>query len=115
MNRWLASALILNIAVLVPVTVSIFRKSEWTLEAYGNQTPSRQILLCIYLSILIWSIIILILRSNSSAIALLSIQATYKLLSVLITKDLSNPVIISNLLIAFYEIIAISVAFSTSE
>lgn len=115
MNRWLASALILNIIVLVPVTMSLIRRSDWTIEAYGNLSPSRQVLLCVYLSILVWSVLILVLRSNTAALALLSVQATYKILSVLITRDLSNPVIVSNLMIAVFEIIAISAACSTSE
>jgi hypothetical protein len=55
MHALIYLSLCLNIAVLVPVCLSILMRADWTTTAYGPDTPARGILLAIYFAILVYS------------------------------------------------------------
>ena len=59
LRTMLQAALILNILVLVPVCIGLIKRSRWTTEAYGQDTPERRILLAVYTSILLMSFLML--------------------------------------------------------
>jgi hypothetical protein len=95
-------SLILNILVLIPVCSGLFLKANWAAESYGIETPARGILLSIYLSILIFSAVLLFKFDPKMVMALLSVQIVYKLLSPIMVGTITNPVIISNIFIAIF-------------
>ena len=55
MQLMIILSLLLNVAVLVPVTGSIILRAGWVEAAYGPASPARGILLSIYLAILVAS------------------------------------------------------------
>jgi hypothetical protein len=95
-------SLVLNILVLIPVCTGLFLKANWAVDSYGIETPARGILLSIYLAILLFSAVLLFKFDPKFIMALLSVQVVYKVLSPIMVGTLSNPVIISNLLIALF-------------
>lgn len=95
-------SLILNIAVLIPVCSGIFANANWTIISYGNNTPARSILLSVYLSILLFSIILLFKPDPKMIVALLCVQIIYKLITPFTVETLSNSVVISNIIIAVF-------------
>ncbi len=95
-------SLALNILVLIPVCSGLLLKANWTRDSYGIETPAQGILLSIYLTILIFSAVLLFKFDAKMVIALLSVQIIYKLLSPIMVGTLTNPVIISNLFIALF-------------
>lgn len=105
-------SLLLNILVLIPVCVGIVKNADWVQESYGDSTPARSILLSIYIAILFCSGMLLVYPRNDAVAALLFVQIVYKLTTPLTVGTLRNPVVISNLLIAVFHMITLSVIFS---
>lgn len=100
-------SLLLNIAVLIPVTGGLLVDSfgggaEWVRECYGPDSSGRRILLAVYLSIGIVSAGLLVWRLPLAIAALLAVQIVYKVLTPLTVGSFENPVVISNLLIAAF-------------
>jgi hypothetical protein len=95
-------SLVLNILVLIPVCSGILLKANWAVDSYGVETPAQGILLSIYLAILIFSALLLFKFDPKFVMALLSVQIIYKLLSPIMVGTFTNPVIISNLIIALF-------------
>ena len=95
-------SLILNILVLIPVCLGVIQKANWATESYGLETPARGILLSIYLTILIFSAVLLFKFDPKMVMDLLSIQIIYKLLSPIMVGTITNSVIISNIFIAVF-------------
>jgi hypothetical protein len=95
-------SLLLNILVLIPVCSSILLKSNLVIDSYGIETPALGILLSIYLTILIFSVVFLFKFDPKFVMALLLVQVVYKVLSPIMVGTLTNPVIISNLFIALF-------------
>ena len=93
-------SLLLNLAVLVPVCGSLLVSAPWTVAAYGPPSPARGILLSIYLAIGLLSALLLLRPVPAAVAALLAVQILYKITTPLTTGSISNPVVISNLLIA---------------
>jgi hypothetical protein len=93
-------SLLLNLAVLVPVCGSLMLSAPWTVAAYGPPSPSRGILLSVYLAIGLLSALLLLRPVPTAVAALLAVQVVYKITTPLTTGTISNPVVISNLLIA---------------
>ncbi len=107
-------SLLLNIAVLIPVvTVLVIGTRRGVNSAaqapWGERTPSRDILLAIYVAILVVSIALLAVIATSGptlvveaiAAALFTVQIIYKVLTAVTVRDaLRNPVVLSNLGIA---------------
>lgn len=100
-------SLILNIIVLIPVCSGLILKANWTVDAFGIETPARGILLSIYFAILISSAAFLFKFDSKFVVALLAVQIIYKLLSPLVVGTLSNPVIISNIFIALFHSLSV--------
>jgi hypothetical protein len=102
-------ALFINIIILTPLTLSF--DSPYIRNVYGADTPSRNILLSMYLAFLLISIYLITLpltdETKEQIKTLLYIQIIYKLLSVVTHHTYSNPVIISNLMVAFIFILLI--------
>ena len=93
-------SLLLNVAVLVPVCGSLILGAPWIVAAYGPPSPARGILLSIYLAIGLLSALLLLRPLPAAVAALLAVQILYKITTPLTTGSISNPVVISNLLIA---------------
>jgi len=95
-------SLILNILVLIPVCSSILLKSNLVIDSYGIETPALGILLSIYLTILVFSVVFLFKFDPKFVMALILVQVVYKVLSPIMVGTLTNPVIICNLFIAVF-------------
>lgn len=93
-------SLLLNIAVLVPVTYSLLTGAGWVEAAYGPASPARGILLSIYLAILLGSAALLFKPVPAMVAALLAVQVIYKLTTPFTVGTVANPVVASNLAIA---------------
>lgn len=100
-------SLALNILVLIPVCSGLLFKADWAAESYGSETPARGILLAIYLTILIFSAVLLVKFDAKMVMALLMVQIVYKVLSPIMVGTLTNPVIISNLFIAAFHAVSV--------
>ena len=100
-------ALILNIIVLMPFCFLILIDNYRIEKVLGRLTPARSILFAVYITILISSSLLLIFPDKKLIAGLLSMQIFYKLLAVFTVKDYTNPVIISNIAIAIFHIIAL--------
>jgi hypothetical protein len=83
-------------------TLLFFNSNSEIIEVFGPQTPARQILSCVYLSIASMSSVALISKSKTIPIAvvLFPMQITYKILTLLAISDILNPVPWSNLAIS---------------
>ncbi|KPF81065.1 hypothetical protein IP78_05850 [Brevundimonas sp. AAP58] len=104
----ITAALLLNVAVLVPVCFGLLTSAKWTAAAYGQPTPARGILLSVYLAILVGSVALLVVDRPEMAVALLAVQVVYKLTTPLTVGSVRNPVVVSNLLIAAFHGTAIA-------
>lgn len=104
----LTAALVLNIAVLIPVCLGLLTSARWTAAAYGPDTPARSILLSLYLAILIASAALLVADRAQMTVALLAMQVIYKLTTPLTVRSMRHPVVVSNLAIAAFHAAAIA-------
>ena len=95
-------SLIVNIIVLLPVCIIILMNGKAAELAWGTKTDGRSILLAVYFTILLFSVLLLIVGPNGLlpiVHTLLAIQITYKLISV-ITVGMRSAVVISNIAIS---------------
>lgn len=78
------------------------KMAERILIVYGAETPSRQILACLYLSIAVFSVIGLFHEPYfyKISIILFPFQILYKTLTLISVKDRRNPVPYANLAIS---------------
>ena len=83
-------------------TLLIINSDSQIIEVFGPQTPARQILSCVYLSIAIMSSVALISKRKtiSIAIVLFPVQIVYKILTLIAVSDILNPVPWSNLAVS---------------
>lgn len=102
MRALIFASLGLNILVLLPVSLGLLTKAEWTLSAYGAESPARGILLSVYLSILVTSAALLFKPVPAMVAALLLVQIVYKVTTPFTVGSFENPVVISNLGIAAF-------------
>lgn len=107
-------SLFLNLAVLVPVCASLLLSAPWTDAAYGPPSPARGILLSIYLAIGAVSALLLFRPVPAAVAALLAVQILYKITTPVTTGSISNPVVISNLLIAGFHAATVIVLVKSS-
>ena len=102
-NRMLNMSTMLNIIVLVPVISVILLDLVQVESVWGENQPSRQILVSIYIAILISTISLFFLKGQTKliiAVTIFSMQIIYKTLTaVLVVNAFSNPVVLSNLAI----------------
>ena len=73
----------------------------------GEFTPARGILLALYMTILLVSVLLLFFFDAKLAFALFFVQIVYKLLSPFTVKTLKHPFVISNLFIAIFHLVTI--------
>lgn len=104
-------SLLLNIAVLVPVTASIMANASWVEAAYGPPSPARGILLAVYIAILAGSAALLWKPVPAMVAALLLVQIVYKLMTPFTVGMLGNPVVLSNLAIAAFHAVTVTLIF----
>jgi hypothetical protein len=103
----ITASLILNIAVLIPVCYFMLTNNFRMVKTMGEFTPSRGILLAIYTTILLASILLIFFADVKLAFALFFMQIVYKLLSPFTVKTLKHPFVISNIFIAIFHLITI--------
>ena len=97
--------LVPNVAIL-GVILTLFALDSGALSGpYGPDTPARRILICVYGTIALASVVLIALHLRATPSArpwtqmLLVLQITYKLGTVALI-GLGNPVVVSNLIIA---------------
>jgi hypothetical protein len=103
----ITASLILNIVVLIPVCYLLLTNNFRMEKTLGIFTPARGILLAIYTTILLASILLLFFLDVKLAFSLFFMQIVYKLLSPFTVKSGKNPVVISNILIAIFHLVTI--------
>jgi hypothetical protein len=101
-------SLLLNIAVLLPVTSGMVTNASWAVDAYGSQSPARGIVLAFYLAILAASVIFLFWPIPEAVAAMLALQIAYKVLTPFTVGTLANPVVNANLGIAAFHAITLA-------
>lgn len=100
-------SLLINIIVLLPVCIGIITDADWTQASYGPQSPSRSILLSVYMAIGLLSALLLCFQDVSFIAALLFVQVLYKATTPFTVGTLENPVVISNLIIAAFHTVTL--------
>jgi hypothetical protein len=100
-------SLLINVAVLVPVSAGLLVDASWVAAAYGDPSPARGILLSIYAAILVVSAWLLIERNAMLVAPLLLVQVIYKLTTPITVGSLINPVVISNLVVAAVHLVTL--------
>ncbi len=100
MKRMIYISLIINVVVLIPVCIGLISDASWVEYGYGPDSPARGILLSIYGSILLVSLGLLINPLPMLVAPLLLVQVLYKLSTPFTVGNLTNPVVISNILVA---------------
>lgn len=97
-------ALIVNLAVLLPVCYGMLSRADWAAQAYGDASRARDLLLAVYLAIALCSAVLIAIPLGHSllmaGLMLLCFQVVYKLLSLYTLGGMSHPVAKANLLIA---------------
>ena len=104
-------SLLLNIFVLTPICAGLITNASWIGEAYGPFTAARGILLSVYLSIGVVSLLLLLAPEPRAVRALLLVQVLYKLTTPVTVGTFSNPVVVSNLGIAAFHCATIVTIF----
>ena len=100
MRLMIVLSLLINVAVLLPVCAGLLSNASWTTSAYGEATPARAILLSVYMAIGLCSVLLLIRREPKAVAALLLVQVLYKVTTPLTVGTVTNPVVVSNLIVA---------------
>lgn len=113
MPSTVTASLLLNIAVLIPVSFGLLRNASWTRAAFGESTPARGILLSIYLAILTASLLLLVKPEPQRLATLLALQIAYKLTTPLTVGTLRNPVVLSNLGIAAFHLVTLGLLLTS--
>jgi hypothetical protein len=104
-------SLLLNIFVLTPICVGLITDASWIGEAYGPLTAARGILLSVYFSIGLVSVLLLLAPEPRAVGALLLVQVVYKLTTPVTVGTFFNPVVVSNLGIAAFHTVTIVIIF----
>lgn len=102
MRLMLVLSLLVNVLVLIPICSALLLDADWVAAGYGSFSPARGILLSIYMAIAAVSALLLLFRDPAMVAALLLVQVLYKVTTPVTVGDITNPVIISNLLIAAF-------------
>lgn len=104
---------IINIVILVPVCLGLLRKPESMNAVFGTDTTARQILTCMYLTIIVISSYALIDVKQAVAIGtiLFPFQIIYKVLSLILIKNKKVPVYWFNLFVAVFHSVTMIVIY----
>ena len=103
----ITASLILNIFVLIPVCYFMLTNNFRMVKTLGEFTPSRGILLAIYTTILLASILLIFFSDSKLAFALFFMQIVYKLISPFTVRTIKHPFVISNIFIAIFHLVTI--------
>jgi hypothetical protein len=98
--RMVRLSLGLNIAVLIPVCTVLILNLTPFVDVWGPATPARGILLSMYVSILVLSIGLWMQKNPMLVAPMLAMQVCYKVMTPITVGTITNPVVISNLVIA---------------
>lgn len=111
-TRFTVYALAFNIIILVPVVIVLLFGLSPAEKAFGPLTEGRLILTSIYIAIALVSALLIGLHQRRMdwampmSVALFSVQITYKLITVA-TVGLSNPVVITNLIVVLVQAVVL--------
>ncbi len=111
-TRLIISALLLNVLVLAPVVSVLLLGATAAETGFGAVTDGRLILTSVYIAIGVVSLGLIAMHLRRMAwalpmsVALFSVQITYKLITVPMV-GISNPVVITNLLIVVVQVAAL--------
>jgi hypothetical protein len=107
MKRMILISLLINVVVLIPVCVGLMLDAHWVTNGYGLASPARGILLSVYGAILLLSLGLLLKPLPILVAPLLLIQVLYKLTTPFTVGSFTNPIVISNLIIALVHLITL--------
>lgn len=96
----LSIALVLNIALAIPVLVGLLAQARWTIAVFGQVTPARGMVLAQILAVLASSILFLFWPLEPAIITLLALQITAGVLQAFTIRVLTNPGVIALLLLS---------------
>ncbi len=99
MKKMILASLLINVAVLIPVCLSLLLDADWVADVYGAASAARGILLSVYGAILVVSAGLLFTREPMLVAPLLLVQVLYKVTTPFTVGSFANPVVISNLVI----------------
>lgn len=112
-TRLVVFALTFNIIVLVPFVSAIMLGLPQADQSVGPLTDGRLILTSIYMAIAVVSVALIAMHlkrlawATPMSVALFAVQITYKLITVPMV-GLSNPVVISNLIVVVVQLVALA-------
>lgn len=106
-------ALLINIAVLIPVCSGLITNAAWATDAYGGSTAARNILLAVYMSIAVTSAVLLFTGDLRMIAALLLVQVMYKVMTPFTVGTIGHPVVVSNLSIAAFHSVTLVMIWRT--
>ncbi len=112
MRLMIVLSLLVNVAVLLPVCAGLLTNASWTTSAYGEATPARAILLSVYIAIGLCSVLLLIRREPKAVAVLLLLQVLYKVTTPLTVGTFTNPVVVSNLIVAAVHTVTLACLWS---
>jgi hypothetical protein len=112
MQTLITISLAVNIVVLIPIVILMIVKSPLVDHAWGTFTAARGILLSMYGTILVLSCALIVMPIPAFVAALLLMQVIYKITTPVTVGSITNPIVISNLVIAALHIGTLAVLFS---
>jgi hypothetical protein len=113
MKKMILLSLIVNVLILIPVCIGLIGDVPRISSVYGPDSPARGILLSVYGSILLVSLALLFKPLPILVAPLLLVQVLYKLTTPFTVGGFTNPVVISNLLVAALHLITLYLIFRT--
>ena len=115
MKKMILISLIVNVLVLMPVCIGLIGDVPRVSGVYGDFSPARGILLSVYGAILLVSITLLFKPLPILVAPLLLVQILYKVTTPFTVGGLTNPVVISNLLVAVLHLITLYLILRTIQ
>jgi hypothetical protein len=112
MKKMILASLIANVAVLIPVCGALLLEASLVADVLGSASPARGILLSVYGAILVVSTGLLFKREPMLVAPLLLLQVLYKLTTPFTVGSFTNPVVISNLVVAALHLTTLGLSVS---
>ena len=114
METLIILSLAINIVVLVPICVGMFRDAAWITATWGAKSPARSILFSVYFAILCASVFLCFVPNQLMVLSLLLVQIIYKVSTPLTVGSIKHPVVASNLVIsAIHLVTALTIVMAT--
>ncbi|MFN7472584.1 MAG: hypothetical protein ACK5S9_13150 [Roseiflexaceae bacterium] len=112
MHTLITISLAVNIFVLIPIVILMLIKSPLIDHAWGTFTAARGILLSMYGTILVLSCALIVMPIPAFVAALLLMQVIYKFTTPFTVGSFTNPIVMSNLVIAALHVGTLVALFS---